>query len=254
MKKKIAWIKWLIPAFFVLLALFFLTAVVGYSFSALVCLTIAGIVSLYYGLWALRQKNEKLGGRLLYCLSLLLCCGVIIVGLTGYEIFFAGHPTPEKSCDYILVLGCRVTEEGPSAPLEERIEAAYTYLRSHPETICVVSGGKGADEPMSEARCMFERLVQMGIDPQRVLLEERATSTWENIGYTLDLLEEQTGTRPTFLGLVSSDYHLYRAQMYAKACGIETQGIAAKTGITSLRINNYLREIAGVWHFIILGG
>lgn len=253
MKNK-KWIKWLVPGIFVLLAVFFYTFLIGYSFSGLICLFIAGIISVYYLLSSLKKKHPVLAVRIRNVVSMILCCGIIVAGVTGYVIVFAAHGVPETDCEYILVLGCRVREDGPSVPLQERIQCAYDYLIAHPSTVCVVSGGKGADEPISEAQCMFEHLVDMGIAPERILLEEKATCTMENITFSLQLLEEKTDVRPESVGLVSSDYHLYRAQSMAKSCGVKTVGIPAKTDIVSLRINNGLREIAGVWHYIILGG
>lgn len=248
------WLKWLVPGAFVLLAVFFYTALIGYDFSGLICLTTAGIISVYYLLSGLKKKHPTVAGRLRYALSMLLCCGVIVAAATGYVILFAAQGAPETDCEYIVILGCRVREDGPSVPLQERIQSAYDYLTAHPNTICVVSGGKGTDEPISEAQCMFEHLVDMGIEPERILLEEKATSTEENIAFSLALLEKETGAWPATIGLVSSDYHLYRAQLLASDCGVKTIGIPAKTSIVSLAINNGLREIAGVWHYIILGG
>lgn len=254
MKKRIGWCKWLIPCFFVLLAVFFYTIPAGYSFSGLVCLAIAGVIGAYYGLWALRRRHKKIAKAMLYVLSLALCCGLIVVVLTGYLIYYTAQTAVPKEMDYVLVLGCRVREDGPSEALQDRIQAAYRYLKEYPQAVCIVSGGKGADEPISEAQCIFEHLVDLGIEPERIWLEEQATSTMENIQYTLELLEEKTGKRPDSLGVISSDYHLYRAKLYAKHCGIEVKAVAAKTNSLPLRINNYLREIAGVWHYIILGG
>lgn len=254
MKKQIWHLKWLLPGLFLLLAVFFYTVPVGYSFSGLVCLAIGAVIALYEGLWHLRRHHRKAANAMLYALSLALCCGVIITALTGYLIYYTAKTNPPKEQSYVVVLGCRVREDGPSQPLQERIQAAYQYLTEHPKTICIVSGGKGADEPVSEAQCMFDALVAMGIEPERIWMEEQATSTMENIRYSLDLLEEKTGQRPGSLCLISSDYHLYRAKLYAKHCGIEAKLVAAKTNSLPLRINNYLREIAGVWHYIILGG
>ena len=58
-----------------------------------------------------------------------------------------------------IVLGAKVRSDGPSVSLQDRIDAAYDYMRLHPEVICIVSGGQGKDEPISEAQCMFDRLV-----------------------------------------------------------------------------------------------
>jgi uncharacterized SAM-binding protein YcdF (DUF218 family) len=101
---------------------------------------------------------------------------------------------------------------------------------------------------------MYRELVELGIDPNRIWIEDEATSTWENMHYSLDLIEERTGIRPTKLGVLSSEYHLFRASLFAKACNVESVGIPAATSRLSQRINHFMREIAGVWHYILLGG
>ena len=79
-----------------------------------------------------------------------------------------------------IVLGCRVYGERASQSLRERLEAAYEYLVEHPEADCVVSGGKGDGEDISEAECMYRWLVEKGIDPSRIYKEDQSTSTEEN--------------------------------------------------------------------------
>ena len=101
---------------------------------------------------------------------------------------------------------------------------------------------------------MFEELGAMGIDADRIWMEDKATSTWENMNFTLDLIQEKTGTRPDTLGVLSSEYHLFRASLFADACGVDFVGIPAETTIISQKINHFMREVAGVWHYIILGG
>ena len=107
---------------------------------------------------------------------------------------------------------------------------------------------------MTEAQCMYEHLVEMGIDPDRVWIEDQATSTWGNLQLSLALIEEKTGTRPHTIGLLSSEYHLFRASLQAKDLGLETVGIPAKTTLPLDALNHFLREVAGVWHYILLGG
>ena len=127
-------------------------------------------------------------------------------------------------------------------------------MDSHPDVIAVVSGGQGADEPMTEARCMYEELVELGVDPQRIWIEDQATSTWENLNYSLNLIEKKTGARPEKIGILSSEYHLFRASLFADACGVESVGIPAATSRLPQKINHFMREVAGVWHYLLLGG
>src|SRR5699024_4311035 len=118
----------------------------------------------------------------------------------------------------------------------------------------IVSGGQGLDEPITEAQAMYDELVKLGIDESRIWMEDKATSTWENLNFTLDLIEEKTGVRPEKLGVISSEYHLFRSSLFAKKCGVEFVGIPAPTSQPGQRINHFMREVAGVWHFLILGG
>ena len=101
---------------------------------------------------------------------------------------------------------------------------------------------------------MYRELVELGIDPKRLLREEEATSTWENLQFSLNLIEETTGSRPTSLGVLSSEYHLFRAGLFARDCGVESIGIPAHTTRPTQMINHFMREVAGVWHYLILGG
>lgn len=101
---------------------------------------------------------------------------------------------------------------------------------------------------------MYVELTNLGIDGERVWTEDQAESTWENIRYSLDLIEQNTGTRPTRLGILSSEYHLFRASLFAKKNGVEFVGIPAKTSRFSQKVNHFMREVAGVWHYILLGG
>jgi len=55
----------------------------------------------------------------------------------------------------VVVLGCRVYGERANQMLIERLEAAYEYLTEHEEAMCVLSGGKGPGESISEAECMY---------------------------------------------------------------------------------------------------
>ena len=93
----------------------------------------------------------------------------------------------------------------------------------------------------------------MGIDPSRLLLEEAATSTIENLRFSMDLLQAETGSAPKSIAIVSSEYHLFRACLFAKSLGLDAVGIPAKTAIFPLRCNYYLREIVAVWKYFVLG-
>lgn len=246
--------KWLIPLAFILLAVFFYNTVHGHSFLGLCCIGISGVISCYFLLDLLKRKYPKAAKVLTVILTVVLCLGVLVYCVTETIIIHASAGAPETPCEYIVVLGAKVNGTSPSLSLNDRIGAAFDYLTAHPGAVAVLSGGQGADEGISEAMCMFRELTARGIDKDRLWLEDQATSTWENLHFSLDLIEEKTGVRPQTIGLVSSEYHLFRAGLFAKECGVEAVGIPAATSWFSIRINYFLREVAGVWHYLILGG
>ena len=241
-------------AFLAVLAFFLKFCVPGYSFSALVCCCLIVLIVFYLVSGMLLPRFPKGMKLLRRIFTVCLVIGLLVVGVTEAVIIHASFGDPEETVDYVVVLGAKVRSDGPSVSLWDRIYAAADYLEAHPETTAIVSGGQGADEPMTEAQCMFEELVKLGVDPDRIWLEDRATSTWENLHFTLDLIEERTGVRPQKLGVLSSEYHLFRASLFTKACGVEFVGVPARTSRIPQMVNHFLREVAGVWHYILLGG
>ena len=235
-------------------AVFLKFCVPGYSFSALVCLCLIAII-LFYGFFPLVGLKFPVFAKVTKTVvTIILAAGLLVVSITEGVIIHASFGNPEEPVDYVVVLGAKVNRDGPSVSLWARICAAYTYLDEHPNVTAVLSGGQGTDEPITEAECMYRELVSLGIDPARLWIEGSATSTWENLNYSLDIIEEKTGRRPEKLGVLSSEYHLFRASLFAKACGVEFVGIPAKTSRFPQKINHFMREVAGVWHYILLGG
>ena len=86
-----------------------------------------------------------------------------------------------QKLDYIIVLGAQVRENGPSVVLKYRLDTAIMYLEENPDTICIVSGGQGKNEPFSEAHGMATYMVQNGVASDRILIEDQSTNTIENI-------------------------------------------------------------------------
>ena len=244
---------WVCIGFFSLLALFLNFFMVGYSFSVLVSLCIIAIILIYKTLNQLAKKYPQDARTLKRIFTIILCIGLLVVGITECIIIEASFGDPAAHCDYMVVLGAGVHGDQPSLSLRNRIDAACDYLTTHPDVTAVLSGGQGEGENLSEAQCMFDHLSAMGIDEDRLWMEDRATSTWENLQFSLNLIEEATGQRPEKLGVLSSEYHLFRASLFADACGVDFLGIPAKTTKISLRINYFMREVAGVWHYLLLG-
>lgn len=247
-------LRWLALLPLALAAFVFKFFMAGYGFTALVLLCVIGIVLFYNVADILVAKYPKPVKLVRRVFTVCLCIGLLVVAVTEGFVIHASLGTPGESCQYVVVLGAKVRNDGPSVSLMDRIQAAYDYLSVHPEVIAVVSGGQGPDEHISEAQCIYDHLTAMGIDPNRIWMEDRAASTWANLNYSLDLIEARTGIRPGKLGILSSEYHMLRASMLAKECGVEPVMVPARTSLLSQRVNHFMREVAGVWHYILLGG
>ena len=244
---------WLLPA--VLLgAGIYLTTVPIADFLAAACFVLAALTVVVLLLPTLHKRKPKLAVLIAMLLAVSVFLGICLMTVTIAKISNARKGAPETEMAYIVVLGAKVKGTEPSDTLQCRIDAAYDYLMAYPDTIAIVSGGKGDDETMSEAKCMENALLAKGIAQNRLWLEERATSTWENITFSLDLIEEKTGNRPERIGVVTSEFHLYRASLFASDCGVDMVGIPGETEKTREYIYYFLREVAGVWHYHLLGG
>lgn len=227
-----------------------LTLVPGFRFSIMLCFAVAALCVLFYFLLG---SNSSFARKTRIVLYAVLLVGIIAAAVTSVFILRAVHPGTLPACRYVVVLGAGVNGTEPSLTLQERIHAAYDYLSKNPETLAVLSGGQGPHEDITEAACMYRELTEMGIRPDQLIMEDQAVSTIENLRLSLDAVENETGFRPNRIGIISSEYHLFRATQFAKDLGVEAIGIPAKTTWLPLRINYYLREIAAVWKYLILG-
>ena len=135
----------------------------------------------------------------------------------------AGNRPGPEDCT-VVVLGCQVSANGePTVMLRDRIDAAYDYLSAHPESRCVASGGQNDNEPISEAACIRNTLAARGIDPDRILLEDRSRSTEENLRFTAEIIRQQ-GLNPR-VAIASDNFHQLRASVWARRCGLEAESL-----------------------------
>ncbi|MBQ8236850.1 MAG: YdcF family protein [Oscillospiraceae bacterium] len=236
------------------LAFIFFFCLMGYSTLGLVCLGLIFLLVFYRVMARLRKKYPKTIKAVVRIFTAILCIGLVIFGITEAIIIRASFGNPEESADYLVVLGAKVNKNGPSLALRNRIDAAYNYLTAHPDCTAILSGGQGADEPITEAQCMFDELVKRGIAPDRLWLEDKSTSTWENLKFTLTVIEEKTGVRPGKIALLSSEFHLFRAGLFAERFGLETVGVPAETSLFFLKVNYFIREAVAIWHYYLIGG
>lgn len=148
----------------------------------------------------------------------------------------------------VTVLGCRVKGTVPTRALMSRCKAAYDYLIKNKNSVAVLSGGKGADEDISEAECMYRILTEKGIDKARLYIEDASTSTEENLKFSSVVIDKNNLSKEIII--CTSEYHIYRALMIAKKAGINATGLPAHS-MRILRIPAFTREIFGVWYLTL---
>ena len=184
-----------------------------------------------------------------------LCC----VGLAYFcfvESFIIKNAVTDKEPgrDYLIVLGAAVYGDQPSLTLIRRLEGAADYLERYPDSVAIVSGGMGPGETVTEAKAMYDWLVNEGFDPGRVIMEPKATSTEENLENSFAIIRARGDEPAGKVAIVSSAYHLYRAKTMAKNLGVpDAAGVAAPWGYFFVMLNYFIREAFGVTHLWVFG-
>ena len=174
---------------------------------------------------------------------------VIIEGLVVSR--FENEET--SNLKYVIVLGAHVSGEEPSRSLKMRLDKAVSYAEKNESTIFVVSGGQGNDEKISEAECMYHYLTAHGVKPSHIVLEDKSTSTFENLTFSKRIIEEREGKLSDSIGIISNNFHVFRATRIASKLGYQNvKGIAAK-GDVVLQVNNMVREFCGIMKDLVCG-
>ena len=170
---------------------------------------------------------------LLGMIGFILLCGLVISGM---------KTAARKNLDYVVVLGAHVKGDVPSKALELRLKAALKYARENEDTILILSGGQGFGEDITEAKCMENYLTAHGISRERLVLEEKSTNTKENLKFS----DELTGCSGKNTGILSNNFHVYRAVRLAAKLGYEhPYGIAAASDPV-MQVHYVVRETAAL--------
>lgn len=151
----------------------------------------------------------------------------------------------------MIILGAKVNGRVPSKSLYNRLDKSLEYIRKYPETSVILSGGKGADEDIAEAEAMREFMLHHDIDERRLIIEDRSTTTFENLKYSKEILDRIDGRKNIRLVIVTAGFHQFRSKLFARRIGFKAYGIAAKTP-GGVLLKCYLREYIAVVKCFIL--
>jgi uncharacterized SAM-binding protein YcdF (DUF218 family) len=230
-----------------LLAAILRFALVGYSFTAYILVGV-GILILIFHL--LRRFGLA---RTRHVLSVLVVIGCICFAALELIVIGSARTDKDPEAPYLIVLGAGLNGTAPSLSLTDRLVAAREYLEQYPDAVAVVTGGQGPGELITEAEAMETWLLAQGIAPERILREERATDTAENITFSLELIAQQGGDPAGRVAICTSEYHLYRAKYIAEHLGAAPLGVAGETSLPVLKANYFIREAFGVLHLWVFG-
>ncbi len=177
-------------------------------------------------------------------LAMFIAMGLVYFVIIEIPIIDEASGDGDFDADYLIVLGAAVHGDTPSLSLVERLSAAKDYLTKHPDTVAIVSGGQGGGENVSEAQAMYEWLCEKGIDPERIIMENKATSTYENLKFSREIINARSDNAT--IAVVSSEYHLCRAKLIAKTLDMDIHTVPAHTTYFSIKLNYFIREAFGV--------
>lgn len=139
--------------------------------------------------------------------TVIITLAILFAGTLETLILLSANTNPDKVSDRIdtvLILGGGTKNNRPGAVLKGRLDQALAYAQNHKDLHFVVSGGLGFRKTESEGFIMKNYLVKHGMDPDRIKIEEKATSTYENLLYTKQMIDP--GSKVL---IVTSDFHLF---------------------------------------------
>ncbi len=194
--------------------------------------------------------NAGIGKKLK--IAFFICLAFVILSFTimcvAVRVISNRIPADEK--DVVIVLGAGLRGEQVSSTLALRLDKAAEYLRRNPDTIVVVSGGRGDDEPIPEALAMERYLTAGGIEPNRIYKEDKSLTTLQNFKYSKVLLDGLFAGRPYSAVFVSNDFHMLRAGLMAAKTGLDAEGFAAPSQFYMLP-SYYSREYLALLYFLV---
>ena len=184
-------------------------------------------------------------------------CNVYATGFAWFECMLIGaiicglkaaRHVPRHDADYILILGCRFRRDGTLTPLlRGRVDRAIEFWREQKaagrEAVLMPSGGKGADEPVSEAEAMRRYLLEQGIPAECIEMEDRSRNTYQNMEYSKTLIGKATPNAKVVYA--TTNYHVFRSGVWASLAGLPAEGVGSRTKWWYWP-NAFMRECAGL--------
>ena len=150
-----------------------------------------------------------------------------------YCNFMAAKHVPKYDKDYVIILGCKIGKDGSLTPLlKGRVDKAISFSKKQKEEtnkdiIFIPSGGQGHDEVISESLAIKKYLTENNIDEKNIILEDKSTSTKENILFSKKKINELM--KDGKIAFSTTNYHVFRSGVIASNVGVDCEGMGSKT-------------------------
>lgn len=198
------------------------------------------VIKSIFVLCLLQSGRLKRGVRVFAnCFSaVFLVWSVCVISFSALSVIEMNKP-PTEELDCVLVLGARVNSDGaPSGALNSRIETAFAYLIRNPRTVVLAAGGQGQGEGLAEGECIKQELIKKGISPERILVENKSSTTVENIKFSKTMIPNDVKT----VGVVTNNFHVLRSVITAR-CYLEQDITGISAPFSGILLPHYmLRE------------
>ncbi|MCM1991145.1 YdcF family protein [Oceanirhabdus seepicola] len=245
-------------------------------------LLIIGVIFLAYSIiYTIIFKKVSFGIGVISILSILLCIdgfikkslkskekivllcekfldGILIVTLV---FFFSGEMLIQNGLreesnsrmNNMVILGCGLEENGePSQMMKNRLDAALEYLFENDIENIIVSGGQGSDEKFTESLVMKKYLVKNGIKSDKIIEENKSTSTFENLSFTKDIITkiEENKNGKLRIVILTSDFHMFRSKLIAEELGFTATGVPSSISMIEIP-QRHVREYFAIINTIM---
>ncbi len=164
------------------------------------------------------------------CIALLwLSLNLIVVGSTKDDILSVEDAAALSDIDCILVLGCRVYEDGtPSAMLYDRVSRGIELYKQGAAGKLLMSGDHGR-HGYDEVNTMKDLALAENVPSQDVFMDHAGFSTYESMVRAKEVFQAER------VLIVTQEYHLPRAIYIAKSLGLEAYGCPSDLRTYGLR-------------------
>lgn len=185
-----------------------------------VLVSFLGIVTLCIGVFYSKMKrvtNIKIFKICKIIFVLFLCAEVVLI---SFIALYGFSDNVDYNEDAVIVLGAGIRRDRVTLPLKMRLDKAIEYHYKNPDALIVVTGGQGLQETVTEAYAMEKYLIQNGVNNSKILKEEKATSTFENMKYSKEILDNYF-TNDYSVVVITNNFHVFRGTRIAKNTGFE---------------------------------